>query len=457
MTLTVGSLCTGTGQLERALTLAGIDIDLKFVADPDPAASTLLALRHPTVPNLGDIKQIDWAEIEPPHILCAGFPCQDVSTAGLGAGITDGTRSGLWLDVAWAINSLRPPYVLIENVEGLLSARADSNVEPCPWCLGNRGGDDEPPVLRALGAVLGDLSDLGYDAQWVTVAASDVGAAHRRRRVFILAADTSRVGHGDTWAESFAGVPASAVGGAAAPGGVTLLPTPRTSDANGAGAHGHGGPEIRTTVAMLPTPAASRSGRQKSASEGAAIRPSLDMITHLFPTPDATHGRKTTRTGQQRAGAVELPPTPRATDGTNGGPNQRGSKGDLMLPSAVHLLPTPRASERENRQTKRSPSQEQGTHGLCLAAEVLPQHWGAYAPAVARWEQVMGRPAPDPTEPGRSGPQLAPRFVEWLMGHEDGWVTGVPGLTRNQQLRLLGNGVVALQGAEAIRRLAATP
>jgi DNA (cytosine-5)-methyltransferase 1 len=79
--------------------------------------------------------------------------------------------------------------------------------------------------------------------------------------------------------------------------------------------------------------------------------------------------------------------------------------------------------------------------------------WGPYAPAIARWERVMGRPAPAPTEPGKNGPRLSPRFVEWLMGCPDGWITEVPGIPRNAQLKAAGNGVVRQQGAEALREL----
>lgn len=76
--------------------------------------------------------------------------------------------------------------------------------------------------------------------------------------------------------------------------------------------------------------------------------------------------------------------------------------------------------------------------------------WGVYAAAVHRWEQVLGRPAPFPTQPGRHGSAvLAPVFVEWLQGLEPGWVTGL-GLPRTAELRALGNGVVPQQAAHAV-------
>ena len=81
--------------------------------------------------------------------------------------------------------------------------------------------------------------------------------------------------------------------------------------------------------------------------------------------------------------------------------------------------------------------------------------WGIYGPAICRWECVLGRPAPPPTEPGRTSPRLSPRFVEWLMGLPDGWVTGC-GLPRGAQLRALGNGVLPQQAAAALRQLIQT-
>nr|WP_241265496.1 DNA cytosine methyltransferase [Streptomyces boncukensis] len=150
----------------------------------DPNASKVLAHHWPDVPNLGDITAVDFRDVEPVDVLTAGFPCQDVSLAGKRAGIAGGTRSGLWLHVARAIEALQPSLVVIENVRGLLSATAHSDVEPCPWCLGDGSAE---PALRALGAVLGDLADRGYDAEWCCVRASEIGAAHQRERVFIAA------------------------------------------------------------------------------------------------------------------------------------------------------------------------------------------------------------------------------------------------------------------------------
>ena len=79
--------------------------------------------------------------------------------------------------------------------------------------------------------------------------------------------------------------------------------------------------------------------------------------------------------------------------------------------------------------------------------------FGPYAAAIHRWEAVIGRPAPSPTEPGSNGrPRLSPRFVEFMMGLPEGWVTGV-GIPRSAQLKALGNGVVPAQAALALAML----
>ena len=100
-------------------------------------------------------------ELPPVDVLCGGFPCQDVSSGGLRAGIRQGTRSGLWLEYARLIGEIRPKYVIIENVRGLLSLGIE--------------------------IVLGDLAERGYDAEWTVLPAAALGAPHHRERVFIVA------------------------------------------------------------------------------------------------------------------------------------------------------------------------------------------------------------------------------------------------------------------------------
>ncbi|WP_307853342.1 DNA cytosine methyltransferase [Kitasatospora sp. RG8] len=183
----IGSLCTGYGGLDMAA-LSVLGGELAWVADPDPGAAAILAYHHPTVPNHGDITTADWYEAEPVDMLTAGFPCQTVSLAGTRAGLVPGAASGLWAEVARAVRELRPSLVVIENVQGLLSAKADrGDVGVGPGAQDLDEATGRPLALRALGAVLGDLAGLGFDAEWTSMRASDVGAAHQRTRVFVLA------------------------------------------------------------------------------------------------------------------------------------------------------------------------------------------------------------------------------------------------------------------------------
>ena len=235
----VGSMFSGVGGLDLAITEA-LDAETVFVADvckvnkdgsvghhyPCRAPCSILAHRFPGVPNLGDVSAIKWVpdcpilvggcgrpatvqrdlsgwechhcqmlwpiafgkvywpDIPPPvEIICAGFPCQDVSVAGNRAGLKDGTRTGLWSQVVRAITELQPRLVVLENVPGIFTASAAGDVEPCPVCLGDGSGEH----LRALDAVLADLAAIGFDADWTVVPASGVGAAHKRERWFCTA------------------------------------------------------------------------------------------------------------------------------------------------------------------------------------------------------------------------------------------------------------------------------
>ena len=373
VSLTHGSLFTGYGGLDLAVN-AAFGSETIWTSDINPGVGRIIASRFPGVPNLGDITQVDWSTVRRPSILSGGSPCQDLSTAGARAGMVDGTRSNLWVAMREAIAHLEPTYVVWENVRGALSARAESNLGWTEGLLDGRPQEALPKkedhALRALGRVLGDLADLGYDARWVCLRASDVGACHRRERVFVLAHPK-----GHPWRQRV-GDPRP-----------TRLPTPRR---------------------LLPPPTANlgRNGGGQDAEKRRAGGHAVSIEDVAISLP-------------------KLPPTPRASDGTHGGPNSRGSKGDLALPAAA-----------------------------C-------QDFGEYGEAIARHEQTFGHAAPSPTELGKKGaPRLAARFAEWMMCLPDGWVTDPTiweGMTdtaaRNAQLHALGNGVVPPQAVAALRRL----
>lgn len=366
--MTIGSLFSGYGGLDMAVESV-IDARTAWVSDIDKGTCKVLAHRYPDVPNLGDITAIDWSTVEPVDIITGGSPCQDLSHAGRRAGMTDGTRSNLWVQMREAIAHVQPRFVVWENVRGALSAHAASDLEPCAGCVGD--GRDKP-ALRALGRVLGDLAELGFDAEWRGLRASDVGACHQRFRIFVLA-----------WRRDAADADDARLQG--------------QRDSQGAAQ-------------------ARRYGHAKPGAGG----PDLAML-----------------------------PTPRATDGTKGGPNQRGSSGDLMLPSAVaQLLPTTSVADAMGGHERRG-----GARGgeLLLKGIATHEQFGQYAAAIARQEAAFGYPAPPPTEPGKNRPRLSARFAEWMMGLPAGWITDVPGITRNEALKLCGNGVVPQQATAALR------
>ncbi|MFV2102135.1 DNA cytosine methyltransferase [Micromonospora sp. LOL_024] len=162
----VGSVCSGYGGLDLAVELV-LGGHLAWYAETDRHAATVLRHHWPDVANLGDIRTVDWTRVAPVDIVTAGFPCQDISNAGKRAGIT-GEHSSLWTHVAAAVRVLRPRLLFVENVAALL----------------RRGFD----------VVHRDLAEIGYDTSWLCLRASDIGAAHRRDRLFLLATPTERGG-----------------------------------------------------------------------------------------------------------------------------------------------------------------------------------------------------------------------------------------------------------------------
>ncbi len=185
------SLFAGYGGLTLAVE-KHFNAELVAYSEFDPAPSKVMAAHWPGVPNLGDITKVDWEQVQNEYgsidLIDGGSPCQDLSAAGRRAGMTEGTRSNLWVNMREAIAVLKPEYVIWENVRGAYSATAvsdaDSELEQQSRLL---GGGGSRPALRALGRVLGDLSDLGFNAEWRGVRASDVGAPHQRFRVFVVA------------------------------------------------------------------------------------------------------------------------------------------------------------------------------------------------------------------------------------------------------------------------------
>ena len=174
MALTCLDLFSGIGGLALGLERSGIRTTAFCERAAYPRA--VLAKHWPDVPVYDDVRTLNAARlvsdgIDLPDVICGGFPCQDISLAGRGAGLAGG-RSGLWWEFHRLIAECRPAWVVAENVAALRS--------------------------RGLDEVLGSLAALGYDAEWHCIPASAVGAPHRRDRVWIVAYPNQNAGGRDT-------------------------------------------------------------------------------------------------------------------------------------------------------------------------------------------------------------------------------------------------------------------
>jgi DNA (cytosine-5)-methyltransferase 1 len=162
----VGSLFAGIGGFDLGFERAGMRVS--WQVEQDPYCRAVLARHFPDAARFEDVCEVGARELAPVDLVCGGFPCQDLSSAGRGAGL-DGARSGLWSEFARIVRELRPRYVVVENVPALLTGRGKR------W--------DRGPI----GRVLRDLAEARYDAEWACLSAREFGAPHLRKRVWIVA------------------------------------------------------------------------------------------------------------------------------------------------------------------------------------------------------------------------------------------------------------------------------
>jgi len=177
--ISIGSLFSGIGGLELGLERA-LGARTLWQIEQDPFCQRVLARHWPDATRYDDVRTATALPVV--DVMCGGFPCQDISVAGKGAGLA-GARSGLWTEFARLIGEGRPRVVVVENVAALAG--------------------------RGLDVVIRTLADLGYVGSWNMVSAASVGAPHLRRRLFIVAADADRVGVRDQsewhtrWCDAF--------------------------------------------------------------------------------------------------------------------------------------------------------------------------------------------------------------------------------------------------------------
>jgi site-specific DNA-cytosine methylase len=185
-------------------------------------------------------------------------------------------------------------------------------------------------------------------------------------------------------------------------------------------------PTIETAGSESPSPATPTARDWKSRASnlhGQNARPLNEQVLAYFGTP--------------------------VVNSANGHGDVTNRRNLTRLPTQVVVLKTPTSNLGSNGAAQHPDKRKAGGHGPTLddeAAFLLVQDWGKYEPAVRRWEEITDQPAPLPTEIGpRGGRRLSAKFAEWMMGIPAGWVTGVPGMSRQKQLRAIGNGVVPLQ------------
>lgn len=157
--LTIGSLFSGIGGLELGLEWAGLG-PVRWQVEIDPFCREVLARHWPEAARHEDVRAVGAAALAPVDLICGGFPCQDVSSAGTRKGLA-GSRSGLWSEFARVVSELRPRWVVVENVTS--------------------------GATRWVNPVVRQLEQFGYACLPIPLSAADVGAPHLRRRIFIVA------------------------------------------------------------------------------------------------------------------------------------------------------------------------------------------------------------------------------------------------------------------------------
>lgn len=264
----IGSLFSGVGGLDLAVQLETRGRVLWHSESYAPACQ-VLARHWPSSQSLGDITAIDWAGVEPVDVICGGFPCQDISLAGRGAGI-DGPKSGLWREYLRAVRALRPRIVFVENTAAL--------------------------VHRGLGRVVSDLAASGYRVAWSCQSSAAIGAPHIRDRLFVLAVADAV---GERWTREGEQLGERPVNG----------PTGAVADADGARLEGrHERPPQQPRLAG-PSADADRAGFDGVTASNGTTAP-LDIVARDNPDGRLARSAGALSRGDRALGAGDRPQSP---------------------------------------------------------------------------------------------------------------------------------------------------
>jgi len=335
------------------------------MCDNDKYASVVIKERW-NLPNLGDLKAVDWTTVEPIDILTAGYPCQPFSTAGQRKGEKD--ERHIWPEIKTIISNLQPKFAILENVRGHLT-------------LGFK-------------EVLQDLTEIGYDARWAIVRASDVGAPHQRARLFIVAY-----------------------------------------------------PSIKRCESLNKCAGDNSKGEQGSsiASTRSAVTTNADGYAHQESRP--TDRELLTKSARLQAG--ENQGQTRCKCGCGCEALQCANTDSERLP-----LGSDRCTTRRDQGQSQSKPAELGEVDSNANIEQLSSD-GQMSQLGWRFDSRLDmsmRAIPNPLVNAK----LNTQFVEYMMGLPEGWVTDLD-ISRSQQFKILGNGVVPQQAYYALQLLCDTP
>lgn len=388
------ALFAGGGGLELGLSLALGDAYrcVCYVERDAYAAATLVARMEDKAldqaPIWDDVSTFDgkpWCSSV--DLISGGFPCQDISVAGRREGLVKGNRSGLWFEYARIIGEVRPPLVFVENVSAL--------------------------ALRGLDIVLGTLSELGFDAEWLTLGAGDVGAPHQRDRLFLLA-------HSEKWSgrqfqAEWKRWEVSGRGGKELAHAIDGGPQDGRAEGRGAirdGRHENDGPAIEDSGTEVANPLQLRSGERPGweqlldcdkelADPQCCRRPSQRELPEREPVSSGGDSSMADAGSERLQGIGQ--------DGTEAGPIGRGGR-----------------------------------------TEMEHSEGGGRPQALGRHEEGLRPfpPGPSDTDAWREIIEADPTLEPAICGMADGMAGRV------DRLRLCGNGVVPIVAAIAFRTLA---
>lgn len=413
MTTIIGdhiSLFAGVGMTDSAAESFGFQTAV--TAEADEFNRSVLRKRFPSATHFADVREVRALRLltyaprvggQPrtrPLMVSGGFPCQDVSLSGHGAGL-DGARSGLWSEFARVIREFQPQYVLIENVAAL------------------RG--------RGLDRVLADLASMAYEARWDCIPAAAVGAPHMRDRMFIAAVRSGTMPHEGEYERSLGFVD-----------NVAGEKLPRAGS-------------MRAGFVAQDTPIATQRAAKAAVKAG-------EM---LLPSPAKHEPGWRNLEILDRSGKSPAHPNQRFYDKATGRVVQKGvaqiaAMFPNLKPASHALLPTPRRAANEWRTTRNAPSHGK-SHGKTLAGEVNDQERAAgRTPAKPsdsagnlspRWvEWLMGLPA-EWTNPDVDNADLVP-FEGWDAERRPRTEQDAP--HRRKRLEACGNGLVPQAAAVAL-------